>query len=72
MMLKGHFDGRNIILDEPMPVGVAANTPVRIVIENGRQDSLFDKLLGLAVDDDGLPADYAEQHEHYVKGTPKR
>ncbi len=72
MMLKGHFDGRNIILDEPMPVGVAANTPVRIVIENGRQDSLFDMLLGLAVDDDGLPADYAEQHEHYVKGTPKR
>ncbi|MCC7387662.1 MAG: hypothetical protein IT431_02735 [Phycisphaerales bacterium] len=72
MMLKGHFDGDKIVLDEPMPAGVAPNTPVRIVIGNGQQASLFDRLLDLAVDDDGLPADYAEQHEHYVKGTPKR
>lgn len=72
MILKGHFDGQKIILDEPVPAGLAPNTRVRIVIENGQEQSLFEKLLDLAVDDDDLPADYAEQHDHYVKGTPKR
>lgn len=72
MILKGHFDGQKIILDEPVPAGLAPNTRVRIVIENEQEQSLFEKLLDLAVDDDDLPADYAEQHDHYVKGTPKR
>ena len=70
MTLKAHFDGKQIVLDEPLPPGLAANTPVRVVIDNG-SDALFDKLLSLA-GDDNLPVDYAENHEHYVKRKPKR
>lgn len=69
--LKGHFDGKQIILDEPVPPDLAPNTPVKILIET-EQKSLFDRILDLAVTDDGLPPDFSEQHEHYVKGAPRR
>jgi len=70
-VLKGHFDGEKIVLDEPVPPGLAANTPVKVVVETEPR-SLFDRILGLAVKDDGLPPDFSEQHEHYVKGAPRR
>jgi hypothetical protein len=76
MTLKAHFDGKQIVLDEPLPPGLAPNTPVQVVFPNGpatgsAPPSTFEKLLALAGEDD-LPADYAQNHEHYVKGAPKR
>lgn len=68
--LNGHFDGKRVVLDEPVPARIIAPTPVKVVFEeNG--GGLLDDLARLAGPDD-LPEDYAEQHEHYVKGTPRR
>ena len=34
--------------------------------------TVLDRIAKLAVSSDELPPDYAEQHEHYVKGTPRK
>ena len=75
--LKAHFDGKVIVLDEPAPVGLVADTPVTVVVgSNGTShiaegDSLFEDLSRLARPL-GLPPDFAAQHDHYTKGLPKR
>ena len=70
--LKGHFDGERIVLDEPVPPGLAANTPVTVIVGQPVEgETVLDKIAKLSRPC-GLPPDFAEQHEHYVKGTPKR
>jgi hypothetical protein len=77
--LSGHFDGKYIVLDQPPPASLRPNDPVTVVFGNGASSNgeavpaapIFDALLDLAAPR-GLPADFAAQHEHYVKGLPKR
>src|SRR5689334_12706833 len=38
--LRGHYDGRTIILDEPIPAALPANSPVVIVIPDSREQVL--------------------------------
>jgi hypothetical protein len=38
--LRGHFDGRSVILDEPVPAGLRVNAPVEILIPSGRDEAL--------------------------------
>lgn len=69
----GHVQNGVIVLDAgspPLPEG----TRVRIEPEDLRRDleSLRELLLGLAGQAEGLPEDLAEQHDHYIHGTPKR
>jgi hypothetical protein len=71
MVLKGHFDGRRIVLDEPIPADVPCDTPVRVVFETEARDGVLSRIAKLARPG-GLPRDFAEQHEHYVKGSPRR
>jgi hypothetical protein len=77
VVLNGHFDGRQVVLDGPVPTGIPANTPVKVVFEpeptsNGESGS--DALAEIAklARPLGLPKDFSEQHDHYVKGTPRR
>ncbi len=77
--VNAHFDGKNFVPDEPVPSGLVANAKVRVVCDVGNTAEvandtgvLFDALLGLAGPSTELPKDFAAQHEHYVKGTPKR
>ena len=70
-MLNAHFDGKQVVLDEPMPNGIPADTRLRVLVETGSRPQSLLKIAARATDAD-LPHDYAEQHEHYVKGTPRR
>lgn len=70
-VLKGHYDGQRVVLDEPVPAGVNADTPVKVVFETEEVQTILSDIAGLALEA-GLPADFAEQHEHYIKGTPRR
>lgn len=38
--LRGHFDGRSVVLDEPLPSDLRANTPVEILISSDRDQAL--------------------------------
>ncbi len=77
-IINGHFDGQRVILDDPVPADIAPDTPVRVLFDagaasgNGDGHEVLAAIAQLAVADDDLPADFAEQHEHYVKGTPRR
>ena len=70
-ILKAHYDGKQIVLDEPMPPEVSANCQVRILVEDQAEPSALDTIAAKAVDA-GLPKDYSTQHEFYVKGSPRR
>ncbi|HPD29757.1 MAG TPA: hypothetical protein PLL20_07160 [Phycisphaerae bacterium] len=70
-IVNGHFDGQRVVLDEPVPSGVSANTPVKVVFDSEGADDVLAEIARLGRPG-GLPPDFAEQHEHYVKGTPRR
>ena len=72
MVLKGHFDGTRVVLDEPVPPNIPPQTPVTVMFEHQEREHVLARIAKLAVSDDGLPADYSQQHEHYVKGTPRK
>jgi hypothetical protein len=70
-VLNAHFDGKQFVLDDPVPVNLQANAKARIIVDADCQPRSLARIAAMAVDAD-LPRDYAEQHEHYVKGTPRR
>lgn len=72
-ILKGHFDGKQIVLDDPVPSTVPANTKVRVIVEEPGAASprSLQEIAGMAVDAD-LPRDFSTQHAHYTKGFPRK
>lgn len=80
MTLRGHFDGKVVILDEPPPAALVPDTKVLVELESeqpaDQQASHSNALLWLAERanewDLNLPPDFSEQHDHYIHGTPKR
>jgi hypothetical protein len=71
VVLNGRFDGNQVVLDEPLPNGIAPNTPVRVIFEDAAAAQSLAAIANLAKPG-GMPADFAEQHEHYLKGTDRR
>ncbi len=69
--LNGHFDGKQIVLDDPIPAWLKPNTPVTVTVNGNSQESVLDRI-GRLSRPLGLPPDYSEQHDHYTRGTPKR
>jgi len=70
-IIKGHFDGQRVILDEPVPGELATNTPVSVSVIFQDSEPILSQLAKLA-EKGGLPPDFSQQHDHYVKGTPRR
>ena len=67
-VLNGHFDGRRIVLDEPMPEGVSPNARVRVLVEGeGPKPTSLEKIAKRAVRGK-LPRDFSMQHKRYAKG----
>ena len=69
-IVNGHFDGKRVVLDEPVPARISTPTPVKVVFEEDG-GGLLDDLARLARPSD-LHPDYSQQHNHYVKGTPRK
>lgn len=81
MEIRGHFDGKVIVLDEPIPSEWKPNMKVIVTVtapaeatKDGDAVGPNPTLLKLAEEaaNLGLPADFSEQHDHYIHGTPKR
>lgn len=72
MLLEGTIKNGAIVLDQPQLLQEGAR--VRVNVEPTEKDgqSLRDFLLKHAGTASGLPRDLAEQHDHYLHGTPKR
>lgn len=80
MTLRGHYDGTQVVLDEPVPADIPPHTPVEVIFGNDRGEaappvhgSLSQRLLQLAgAAGDGLPEDLARNHDHYLHGQERR
>ena len=72
MSFEGRVENGVIVLD--IPSQLANGTRVEVIVrENSAgQTTLRDRLLKLAGTVDDLPADMAQQHDHYIHGTPKK
>jgi hypothetical protein len=71
MTYRGHIKNGQIMLDDivALPEGAAVN--VEVVENSDGSPSLWEKLRDLAGTVEG-PEDWAENHDHYIHGTPKR
>ncbi len=72
MALEGTVTNGSILLDQPeaLPEGVRVEVVVKPAEDHPQ--SLRELLLQSAGCMSDLPADFAEQHDHFIHGTPKR
>ena len=74
MTVNAHFDGKAIIPDEPLDLPPNEALIVRIervgVMPEG--ESALGWIAANAIECDDLPADLADQHDHYLYGGPKK
>ena len=70
-VLNGHFDGQRVVLDEPVPSDIPPRTPVKVTFEVQKDEHVLARIAKLAAPG-RMPPDYSEQHEHFVKGTPRK
>ncbi len=60
-----------------LPVHVPDGTKVEIIVKSEEgtmpaEGTFFDTIRDLVGSVDGLPEDFAAEHDHYIHGTPKR
>ena len=71
MIDKGIFNGKAIILDEPLDLPMDSRVVVRVEREDA-PDGLLEWIENNAVDAPELPSDLSHQHDHYLYGTEKK
>ena len=72
MVLEGTITNGIIVLDRPQALPEGARVEVVVKPTHQEPQSLRELLLEQAGCMTGLPADFAEQHAHYIHGTAKR
>jgi len=75
MTFNAHFDGRAIIPGEPLDLPPNQALIVQIEPVGAReagQESALAWLAANAVENDALPTDLADQHDHYLYGSPRK
>lgn len=73
MSLEGTIVNGTLVFDDPppLPEGTRVDADLRVRIETESKPTLL-SLLELAGTAKELPADFAEEHDHYIHGTPRR
>jgi hypothetical protein len=74
MTYRGHIKAGGIVLEQPidLPEGTQVEvSPIEADIEprSTTWGEVFKEVIGAAKD---LPSDLAQNHDHYIHGTPKR
>ncbi len=70
MTYRGRVKNGMIILDPPAQLPEGARVEVQPVSEEAETPTLYERykdFIGIA---EGLPADMAENHDHYIHGAP--
>ncbi len=73
MTVRGHILNGTVVLDEPvkLPDGTSVEVDVRALSNGDESPTLYERLADVIGIAPGLPADMAENHDHYIHGTPK-
>jgi hypothetical protein len=71
MTYRGHVENGVVVLDEPAALAEGTEVAVEPIGAEVRPTlaERFKDVIGSVSD---LPADMAEQHDHYIHGTPKK
>lgn len=77
MVLKGTMTNGVVVLDAGMAVPDGTRVEVTVPLAEAKAAPSADKptmswLLEFSGVVDDLPPDFADQHDHYIHGTPKR
>jgi len=72
MTYRGQVKNGQITFDEPVSLPEGAEVHVEIMKNGESQLTIWEELLELAGTVEGLPPDMAENHDHYLYGTPKK
>ena len=75
MTVNAHFDGKAIIPDEPLDLPPNQALIVQIEPVGARETAEGSALAWLAenaVENDDLPTDLADQHDHYLYCRPRK
>ncbi|MFW6161299.1 MAG: hypothetical protein ACODAJ_00935 [Planctomycetota bacterium] len=78
MTYRGHVKNGVVVLDEPAELPEGAEVRVELTdIDAGRLEeeqprTLAERLAPFIGCLDDLPSDFAENHDHYLYGVPKR
>jgi len=77
MALEGRIHDGTVVFDQPVPL--AEGTLVRVepvkdvaAAEKSEPKTLLEIMGDFVGAIDDLPSDFAEQHDHYLYGTPKK
>lgn len=66
-VISAHFEGRKLVLDDPLPAKLPEKSRVQVVVEDMAEESALDKIAAMATDTD-LPADYSVRFREYMRG----
>ena len=77
MTYRGRVKNGVVVLDPPAALAEGAEVEVHLLEQPGSTDAgdaqtLYEQLEPLIGKLNGLPADFAENHDHYLYGVPKR
>lgn len=72
MTYRGKVRDGVVILEQGGPLPEGTEVRVEPIDDADGTAGLRDALLNLAGTLDGLPADMAENHDHYIHGTPRK
>jgi len=71
MTYRGHVENGVVVLEGDVPLPNGAKVEVHLV-GTGSPPTLGQKLMSFAGKAEGLPADLARNHDHYLYGVPKK
>jgi hypothetical protein len=71
MSFQGHIENGVVVFDEPvaLPEGAVVRVELADAAERKTLAERFKNIIGTVHD---LPADMADNHDHYIHGTPKK
>lgn len=72
MTYRGRVKNGVIVLDLPAALPEGAEVDVKAVQPVEEIPTLYERMKDVIGIIDGLPPDMAENHDHYIHGTPKR
>lgn len=75
MTFKGRVRGNIVVIDDPTGLPDGAEVRVELAIVSGDSPaaaSFAERFAEFEGCLDGLPEDFAENHDHYVRGVPRR
>jgi hypothetical protein len=83
MTIEGHIENGQIVLDQDAPLLEGMRVRVEFLQNDAAQQngtepaatelpSLYERMKGFVGSVEGLPSDFAINHDHYIHGQPKR